>query len=130
MTLAKDKGLSCHKGKEVAADDPPTKAVGKEAPFTESNRSEEEERGRNPNSECPSFIDSWYDSHTHFPVVLGNYLPLPMGCVWLSICCCDIEVSWASLASSIFDLDIHQGTSLLVPILFEFVSGTSLGWKE
>ena len=34
------------------------------------------------------------------------------------------------MASSIPDLDIRQGTSLLVPILFEFRSGTSLGCKE
>ena len=39
-------------------------------------------------------------------------------------------MSWAPLASSIPDLDICQGTSLPVPILFEFGSGTLLGWKE
>ena len=39
-------------------------------------------------------------------------------------------MSWALLASSIPDLVIGQGTSLPVPILFEFGSGTTLGWKE
>lgn len=48
----------------------------------------------------------------------------------LSICHCDMEVSWAPLASLIPNLDIHQGNLLLVPILFEFESSTSLGWKE
>ena len=41
-----------------------------------------------------------------------------------------MEVSWAPLASSILDLDTCQGTSLPMPILFKFGSGTSLGWKE
>ena len=50
--------------------------------------------------------------------------------MWLSIFRRDTKVSWALLASSIPNLDIHQGTSLPVPILFEFRSGTSLGWKE
>ena len=34
------------------------------------------------------------------------------------------------MASSILDLAIRQGDVLLMPILFEFGSGTSLGWKE
>ena len=34
------------------------------------------------------------------------------------------------LASSIPDLVIRQGTSLPVPIHFEFGSGTALGWRE
>ena len=34
------------------------------------------------------------------------------------------------MASSIPDLVIRQGTSLRMPILFKFGSGTSLGWKE
>ena len=63
-------------------------------------------------------------------MVTDDYLPPPLGRVWLSICCHDMEVSLASLASSILDLDIRQGTSLPVPILFEFGLGTSLGWKE
>ena len=34
------------------------------------------------------------------------------------------------MASSIPNLVIRQGTSLRMPILFKFGSGTSLGWKE
>ena len=34
------------------------------------------------------------------------------------------------MTSTILDLDIRQKTSLPMPILFEFGSGTSLGWKE
>ena len=63
-------------------------------------------------------------------MVPGDYLPPSSSRVWLSICRCDMEVSWAPLASSIPNLDIHQGTSLPVPILFKFGLGTSLGWKE
>ena len=125
----KIKCLHRRKGKEVAADDPPAKIVRKKAPLSESDRSEEEERGRDPNSECPPLIDLWYDSHIHFPMVPSDYLPPPPSHVWLSICRSDIEVSWAPLASSILDLDIRR-TSFPMPILFEFGSGTSLGWKE
>ena len=34
------------------------------------------------------------------------------------------------MSSSIYDLIIHQGISLPVPIHFEFGSGTAQGWKE
>ena len=50
--------------------------------------------------------------------------------MWLTICRRDTEESWTHLASSIPDLDIHQGTSLPVHILFEFRLVTCLGWKE
>ena len=130
MTSAKGEGSSRHKGKEIVANDPPSKATRKEAPLSELEHSEKEEGSRNPNSECPPLIDPWYDTHTHFPMVPGDYFPLPRGRVWLSICRYDMEVSWAPLASSIPNLDICQGTSLPMPILFEFGSSTTLGWKE
>ena len=68
--------------------------------------------------------------HSYFLVVPGDYLPLPPGRMWLSIYCHKMEVSWAPLASLISNLDICQGTSLPMPILFKFGSSTSLGWKE
>jgi len=79
MSLAKGDSSSYYKGKEVATDDSPTKIVGREATHSESNRSKEEERGHDPGSECPPFIDAWYDTHIHFPLMLGNYLPSPSG---------------------------------------------------
>ena len=63
-------------------------------------------------------------------MVSGDYLPPSPVHVWLSLCHHDSRVSWAPLASSVLDLDIRQGTALLVPILFEFRMGTSLGCKE
>ena len=128
MTLAKGEGSSRCKGKKIAADDPTTKTASEDAPLSELERSEEEEGGRDLDSECAPLIDSWYNIHTYFLVVLGDYLPLSSGHGWLSICRRDTKVSLAPLASSIPDLDIHQGTSLPVPILFEFGLGTSLGW--
>ena len=130
MTSMKGEGSSRCKGKEIAIDDPPTKAVGEKATLSQSECSEEEERSRNPNSKCSPLINPWYDTHTHFLVIPGDYLPPPLSRVWLSIFHHDTEVSWAPLASSIPDLDIHQGTSLPMPIFFEFRSSTSLGWKE
>ena len=83
--------------------------------------------GHNPNSEFPPLIDPWYDAHIHFPVVPSDYsLPWP-GRMWLSICHCATEVSWAPLASTITDLDIRQGMLLPLPILFKFRLDTSLG---
>ena len=119
MTPAKGKSSSHHKGKEIAFDDPATKIVGKNAPLSELEHSEEDERGRDLDSECASLIDPWYDTHAYFPKVSGKYFPPPLGRIWLSICCCNTEVSWAPLAFSIPDLIIRQGTSLPVPILFE-----------
>ena len=98
--------------------------------YSKSDHSDEEEAPRDPDSECAPLIDPWYNAHPHFPVDPGDYVPPPPGCVWLALCRHNTNVSWASLASSIPDLVICQGTSLLVPILFEFESGTALGWKE
>ena len=57
MLQAKDEGSSHHKGKEVAADDPLGKTVGKEVPLSKSYHSEEEEGGSDPNSDCLPLID-------------------------------------------------------------------------
>lgn len=130
MSLAKGDDSSCRKGKEVSANDPPTKTLCEEASHFESDHFEGEERGRDSGSECPPLIEPWDGTHFHFLIIFSDFSPPSPGRVWLSICRCDTEVSWASLASTIPDLDIHQGTSLLVPILFKFGSSMSLGWKE
>ena len=93
MLQAKDEGSSRRKGKEVAVDDPLAKTVGEETPFSESDHSEEEEQGCDPNSECAPLIDPWYETHIHFLVVPSDYSPPLSGHVWLSICRRDIEVS-------------------------------------
>ena len=92
MSLAKGEGFSHCKGKEVAADDPPTETVGEETPYSEWDHFEEE-GGRDLDSECPPLIGPWYATHIHFPVVLGEYSPPLPSRVWLSICHCDTEVS-------------------------------------
>ena len=130
MSPTKGDSFSRRKGKEVATDDLLAKTMGGEVPHSKSDCSEEDEEGRDLGSECLPLIDPWYNTHIHFPVVPDDYSPLPLGHVWLSICYRNTGVSWAPLASSIPDLDIRQGTSLPVPILFEFGSGMSLGWKE
>ena len=132
MTPVKSQGSSYCKGKEVVSDDPAARDVGEEATYSESDHSdeEEEEAWRNPNSECAPFIDPWYDTHAHFPKVPSEYTSSPPGHVWLALCRRNTDISWALLASSILDLVINHGILLLVPILFEFGSGTALGWKE
>ena len=93
MTPVKGESSSARKGKEIAIDDPPTKIVSEDAPLFESKLFEEEEGGCDLNSKCARLIDLWYDTHIHFLVVPGDYLPPPPGRVWLSICYCDTEVS-------------------------------------
>ena len=63
-------------------------------------------------------------------IVPGDYSPLLPGRMWFSVYRRDTEVSRAPLALIIPDLDICKGSSLLMPILFEFESSTCLGWKK
>ena len=93
MSLEKGESSSRRKGKEVATDDPPVETMGVEAFHCESSRSDEEEGGHDPGSECLPLIDLWYDTHIHFPIVSSDYLPPPPGHVWLSLCCRNSEVS-------------------------------------
>ena len=68
--------------------------------------------------------------HPHFLKIAGDYTPPPPGRVWLALCRRNMNISWASLASSIPNLVIRQGTSLPVPIHFKFGSSTALGWRK
>ena len=129
MTPMKGQSSSRRKGKDVVSNTPATYDEGKEAVCSKSDSSDEEE-SRNPlDSECAPLIDPWYDVHSHFPKVPSYTPPLPSR-VWLALCRHNTEASWAPLASLIPDLVIRQGTSLLMPIHFEFGSGMALGWKE
>ena len=107
MSLVKGDSSSRCKGKEVAIDDPPAKTVDGEDPHSELDHFEDKEGVRDPGSECPPLINPWYDTHIHYPVVLGNYSPPLSSCVCISIYRCDIKVSWAPLASSILEIDNH-----------------------
>ena len=66
MALVKSQGSSHRKGKEPIFDPPAALDVGKEAEYSESEHSDEEEAQRNPDSECALLIDPWYDVHPHF----------------------------------------------------------------
>lgn len=130
MSLVKSEGSSRCKGKEAIIDKPLTDGKrGEEVPPSESDRSEDEETTHDPNSKFPPLINLWYDAYSHFLVVPSDYLPPPLGHVWLSLEWCDFHTSWAPLASSILDLAICRRETLPVPILFELRLGTSLGWK-
>ena len=98
--------------------------------YSESDHSDEEEAQRNLDSECAPLIGPWYDIHPHFPKIPSDYALPPPGRVWLALYWRSTDISWAPLASSIPDLVIRQGTSLPVPIHFEFGSGTALGWRD
>lgn len=93
MSLAKGESSSRRKGKEVATNDPPVETMGGEALHCKSSRSDEEEGGHDPGSECPPLINLWYDTHIHFLVVSSDYSPPPPSHVWLSLCCCNSKVS-------------------------------------
>ena len=131
MTPMKSQSSSYHKGKEVISYPPATRGVDEETVYFELDHFDEEETERDPNSECAPLIDPWHDVHPHFPKILGDYVqpPLP-GRVWLSFYQQNMDISWAPLAFLIPNIIIRQGTSLLVPVHFEFGSGTALGWRE
>ena len=127
MLSEKSHGSTSRKGKVVAFDSP---AVPEEMERSDSKRSVEEEAKRDPDSECASLIDPWYEINPHFSKIPGDYIPLPPGCVLITLVRRDPDFSWAPLASSIPDLSIGQGVSLPMPLHFEFGSGTSSGWRE
>ena len=61
MATVKSQGSSLRKGKEAIFEPPAALDVGEEAEYSESEHSDEEEAQRNPDSECASLIDPWYD---------------------------------------------------------------------
>ena len=130
MSLVKSQGSSRRKAKAVASDSPAIPDVGEEMERSDSERSAEEKTQRDPDSECAPLIDPWYEVNPHFPKIPGDYVPPPPGHVLIAIVRRNPNVSLAPLASSIPDLSIRQGTSLPVPLHFEFRSGTDSGWKE
>ena len=127
MSPVKSQGSSRRKGKAVASDSP---AIPEEMERSDSKWSVEKETECDPDSECAPLIDPWYEINPHFPKIPGDYVPPPSGHVLITLVLRNPDVSWAPLASSIPNLSIRQGVSLLVPLRFEFGSGTSSGWKE
>lgn len=95
MSPSKGEGSSHRKGKEIAFDNLAAKAIGEDAPLSESERFDEEEGRHDPNNECAPLIDPWYDTYAHFSKVSSKYFPSSPGRVWLSICHRNTEVSWA-----------------------------------
>ena len=93
--------------------------------YYESDHSDEEEAWCDPDSECAPLIDLWYDVHSSFPKIPGDYVSPPPSHVWLALSWQNLNTSWALVSSSIYDLVIRQGISLLVPIHFEFGSSTA-----
>ena len=89
----KSQGSSCRKGKEAISNPPTALYVGEEANYSELEHSDEEEAQRDPNCECASLIDPWYDIHPHFPKIPGDYAPPPLSCVWLALCRRNPDVS-------------------------------------
>ena len=93
--------------------------------YSESDHSDKDEARYDPGSECTPLIDPWYDVHPSFPKIPSDYVPPSSSHVWLALCRRNLNTSWAPMSSSIYDLVIHQGISLPVPIHFEFGSGTA-----
>ena len=85
MTPAESQSSSYHKGKEVISTSPATRNVGKEAMYSESDHSDEEEVQRAPDNEWAPLIDPWYDIYLNFPKIPSDYAPLSLGCVWLAL---------------------------------------------
>ena len=90
MSPAKNPSSSRRKGKAVAFDPP---VVSEEVDRSDSERSIKEEAERDPDGECASFIDPWYETSPHFPKVPGEYVPLPPGRVLITLIRRDPDVS-------------------------------------
>ena len=83
---------------------------------------------------------SWQWMRSSYRPVVQHPFILFGGALWLFAsssrpCSTISRMTWSrsflgSVGFSILDLAIRQGDVLLMPILFEFGSGTSLGWKE
>ena len=86
MSPIKSEGSSCRKGKEPVVENPPPEGEGdEEATPSKLSHSKAEGVARDPNSECPPFLDSWYDTHSYFLVVADDYTPHSLNRVWLSL---------------------------------------------
>ena len=107
MTSANGQNSSQGKGKDVVSDPHATHDEGEEVLYSDPDSFDKEEALHPPDSECAPLIDHWYDVHSHFPKVPGDYTPPPPGCVWLALCHRNTKAPWAPLASSIPDLVIH-----------------------
>ena len=86
MALVKSSGSSRCKEKETVYDPSVGQEMGKEAVYSESDHSDEEEARHDLDSECAPLIDPWYDVHPPFPKILGDYVPPSPGRVWLALC--------------------------------------------
>ena len=130
MTPVKGQNSSRHKGKEVAFDPPATHDEGEETVFFELSSFDEEEARHPPDSECAPLIDPWYNVHSHFPKVPGDYMPPPqhggslvyavttqrlLGHHWL------LRFPISSFARALRSLCLF---------ISSFGLGTALGWKE
>ena len=85
MSSVKSQSSSCRKGKTIASDSPAVPDVGEEMEHSNSKQFAGEETRHDPNSECASLIDPWYEVHPYFPKVPSDYAPPPPGCVWLAL---------------------------------------------
>ena len=107
MTPTKGLSSSCCKGNDVVSDPPAAHDESEEAMYFKPDSSGEEEVRRPLDSECAPLIDPWYDVHSYFPKVPGDYMPpLPPSRVWLALYRHNTEAPWAPLASSIPNLVI------------------------
>ena len=86
MAPVKSSSSSRCKGKEAIYDPPVKQETGKEAMYSKSNHSDEEEAQRDLDSECAPLIDPWYDVYPSFPKIPGDYVPPPSSHVWLALC--------------------------------------------
>ena len=85
MTPAKSQSSSRRKGKDVVSDPPATYDESEEVEYSEPDSSGKEKVRRPLDSECAPLIDPWYNVHSHFPKVPGDYTPPPPGRVWLAL---------------------------------------------
>ena len=82
MAPVKSQGSSRRKGKEAISDPPAALDVGKEAEYSESEHSDKEDAQRNPDSECASLIDPWYNVDPLCGLPFVSETPMFLGPRW------------------------------------------------
>ena len=82
MAPVKSQGSSHHKRKKAISDPPTILDVGKEAEYSESEHSDKEDAQRNPDSECASLIDPWYNVDPLCGLPFVSETPMFLGPRW------------------------------------------------
>lgn len=101
MAFVRSESSSRHRGKELVIKRTPFEKEGdEENSIVKSDHSKGEGTTCDPNSECLSLLNPWYNRHIHFLLVVDGYTYPPLDQVWLFLDRKVTNVSWVPLTSA------------------------------